>query len=436
MPDEPPRLLRLLLKGAGIAFAIQVGGAGLRYVSQVFFARWLGPHEYGEYAFAISWAFLLSTVAMLGLHVVVLRFMPEYETRGRWKLYRGIFLRTRQLVLLAGVAIAAVGTAASAVRPVPEVDRATFWIALWLIPIFAMQTLQASVGRSLRRMVVAYGPSLVSQPVLGLLLAYLLDVILGGLSSETLLVAVAAAALIVTGAHAVLLERSLPGEARRLRPEYETRKWMLVGVPLLLTSGFITVLSQVDVICLGYLRGAFDAGIYHAARRTATLVSFILLAMNSMSAPMISSLHAAGDRAGLQRLVGSAVRWTVWPSVAVAAVLWLFARPVLALFGEPFEGAVAPLAILVAAHLVNAVAGPVGILMNLTGGERAAALVYGVAAAANVALNILLIPPLGGVGAALATAGSMILWNVWLLVLVRRRLGITLFLASGSARAD
>ncbi|MGW8268779.1 MAG: flippase, partial [Longimicrobiales bacterium] len=129
-------------------------------------------------------------------------------------------------------------------------------------------------------------------------------------------------------------------------------------------------------------------------------------------------------KVAIQALVTRVARWTFWPSLALAAILVLGAGPVLDLFGEGFARARWALAILVLGQVVNAAMGPVGHLMNLTGHGRESAVVYGTAAGVNVGLNLLLIPAMGMEGAAVATATSVILWNLWLFALVRRRVGV------------
>ena len=111
----------------------------------------------------------------------------------------------------------------------------------------------------------------------------------------------------------------------------------------------------------------------------------------------------------------------------MAGILIVAADPVLTLFGEGFSVGRWALMILVLGQLVNAGMGPVGHLMNLTGHGRQSAVVYGTAAGVNVILNLLLIPRMGLEGAAVATAFSMVLWNLWLFVLVQRKVGIHSF---------
>jgi O-antigen/teichoic acid export membrane protein len=72
--------------------------------------------------------------------------------------------------------------------------------------------------------------------------------------------------------------------------------------------------------------------------------------------------------------------------------------------------------------MVDVVCGPVGLLLIMTGHERTSARVVAVTTALNVALNAALIPAFGGVGAASATACSIVVRNLVLVVTARRRL--------------
>ena len=92
-------------------------------------------------------------------------------------------------------------------------------------------------------------------------------------------------------------------------------------------------------------------------------------------------------------------------------------------FDQALLGAAAPGDVLQHPH---AAAGPVGYIMALSGHERVSAKVFGASAALNLVLNAIGIPVLGMEGAAIATAVTMAFWNVWLILEVRRRLGISL----------
>ena len=102
----------------------------------------------------------------------------------------------------------------------------------------------------------------------------------------------------------------------------------------------------------------------------------------------------------------------------------LAAPLLLSIFGPEFSDAATPLRILAIGYLVSAFCGPVGTVLNMTSAQRSSGVVMLVAVAVDILLLILLIPPLGATGAAISTASSMVIWNVSMAVVARRRLGV------------
>jgi O-antigen/teichoic acid export membrane protein len=100
---------------------------------------------------------------------------------------------------------------------------------------------------------------------------------------------------------------------------------------------------------------------------------------------------------------------------------------VLKLFGPDFEAGYPTLLVVLAGLVLRSATGPVEYLLNMTGHHRDTVRVYGVCALGNIGLNLLLIPAYGIIGAALATYAAMLSANLWLYVLVRRRLGVNAF---------
>jgi O-antigen/teichoic acid export membrane protein len=175
---------------------------------------------------------------------------------------------------------------------------------------------------------------------------------------------------------------------------------------------------------LGILTTPAEAGIYFAAARVAALTTFAQTAVKAIASPLVSKVFAEGDPRRLQRLATGIVQLSFWPSLLAALVMIVFGEPILALFGPEFVAARLPLTLLVCGYLMNAAAGAVGILLNMTGHQNATARVFTIAALLNIVLNLLFIPRFGTVGAALSTALTMAIWNVWLSALVQRRLGL------------
>jgi O-antigen/teichoic acid export membrane protein len=410
---------------AGTVLGARVVGAGLSYVVQVLFARWAGPEHYGAYSYAMAWTALLSTFGGLGFQQAVLRFLPAYEQAGKWGLFRGVVRRGQHVVSAAGGLLGAGGIAAACVLK----DGSPYTVPLalgfaFLLPraLLALQT-QMCVARRQTR--VAYVLPRLLRPLSMMGGAALL--VLGIGASLSAAAAVLLASLPVLPIWLVqrwAFRRALPAAATDASPTYASATWLRAALPMLLVTGFSVVLGQTDLLMLGLFVDPGQVGVYRVASKTASVVLFPLFAVNAVMAPRFAEAYAAEDPDRLQRLASTAVRWTVGGSVLAALGLLATSSFVLGLFGPSFLRAFPMMAILIGGHLANAAAGAVGPLLTMTDHQDESAVVYGGCAALNVGLNAVGIALFGPVGAAIATAGSTVLWNVGLFRVVTRKLNI------------
>jgi O-antigen/teichoic acid export membrane protein len=416
---------KTLARGAGVAFMLQVAGAGLAYLLQLLFARWMGPSEFGEYTYLIGWSTIAAVVTGLGLATAVLRFVPAYSAHDDWQRLRGLLRMSMLGTCIASGGVAIVGTAiVAALHSSNVIGNWNALIALWMIPLFSVMTLQQEAARALRRIGLAYAPSLVLRPLFAILGAGAYIALGGQLESTIALGVTLGAMALAIGAQALDFWRRLEAPVRVAPPRYETRQWLRTALPLLLVASFVVILLQTDVVMVGAIMGHRAAGLYGAAAKTASLVGLVLIAVSAIAAPVFSSLFVQERQEDLQRLVATLAHWIFWPSLLISLFLAAFAKPVLGLFGAQFASASSVLVILLVGQVINAGAGSVGWLLLVTGNQDQAAWAYGWSAAVHVALLAIMIPLLGIDGAALATTVSYSLWNVWLHSLVVRKLNV------------
>lgn len=417
----------ILARGASGAFVVNVAGTGVNFGVQILLARLLGAQSYGDYVYALTWINILVLLGKLGLDTAALRFVSAYSGRGEWGLLRGFLRRSTQIVLGASAAIALVVAASVWFllgRLGPELSF-TFLAACLVLPVMAVLEVRVAYLQATKRVVQAKGPHTVLRPLLlgvGVALVALtpLDALSAPVAMVVTLVATAGALALTSW----YWGHALPAPARGAGAEYETLAWSRVGWSLLLVSGLLLVLNQTDIIMIGYYLGTKEAGIYATASRVATLTLFGLTAVSTIAAPMFSEFYSQGRMGELQRVVTLAARGIMAFSVPVSLVMVLFGGPLLSLFGPEFAAGYWPLVILTAGQLVNASVGSVGFLMSMTGHQGEAARVFAGAAVVNVVLNAALIPLLGTVGSALATAATTAGWNVILALYVWKRLRV------------
>ena len=207
---------------------------------------------------------------------------------------------------------------------------------------------------------------------------------------------------------------------RRLRPR-QVRVWLSLSTTMMITPVFYFVLSETDILCLGFFSDPADVGLYNVARRLAELMQFAYVAVNTLLLPRIAAAHAARDTARMQAIVDTMNILVLIPASLVLVVLAGGGRSVLSLFGPEFVGGWVVVLMLVVPRFIDLVLGPASEVLMMTGDQRRVARINIAAGLANLGLNLLLVPAWGALGAATATAVTMIGWKSVLYVLCRRR---------------
>ena len=428
--------LRRLLKSASGTAVLQATSAGAGFLTAFLLARFLGQDGYGRYAFSFAWAGVLGLVATIGADRFLVRSIAVYEVQGRWGLMKGLLRRTNQLVLMTSSAIALGGCTVAVFWLSPSL-RLPFCLAMLIVPLTALTLLRQGAMQAIGRVVTGQIPEFFIRPLLivaGILLLELLGVLTPAVALGVNVFAVAAAFTIGT----VWLLRALPDELRGVPPRYATGEWIRASLPMMLIVGVWMLNSYIGTLVTGTLAGPSAAGVYSVVQNGASVIVLFLVAVNMPLAPAVARLHAQGDRARLERTTERLALVGLLVSLPVCAALALFPGFFLGFFGPGFRAGSTALTIVAIGQLVNAAAGPSGNVLIMTGQERVAARAVGAGAGANLLLAIVLVPPLGVTGSAIAFASSLALWNFALVVIARRRLSVnvTAFRRLSMARSD
>jgi O-antigen/teichoic acid export membrane protein len=206
--------------------------------------------------------------------------------------------------------------------------------------------------------------------------------------------------------------------------EYQPGVWLAIALPIFIVEGFFNLLTNIDIIIVGYLQAPEQVAIYFAAVKTLALVHFVSFAVRAGSAQRFSQYYAAGDHARLEAFTRDTLHWTFWPSLAMVGVLLLIGKPLLLLFGESFGGGYWLLFILSVGLIFRAAIGSAESLLIMAGQQRICAAIYTVTFILNVVLNFTLIPRYGLAGAAMATSTALVLESLVLYYVTYSRLGI------------
>ncbi len=419
-----------LLRGGALSLLIQAQALPLQFVVAVVLARRLGPVGFGVYSFMLAAVGLVQVMPLSGLDQMVLRFTAQYCATADWERLRGLWRLAWRASLVYAVPSAALALVCAGLGGrigLGAIAASALAASALLLLVLPLGTFYAAALRGVHPGVLSQVPGSVVRPWLFALLllgVFVLRPARVGPDAVLLLQGLASVGVVLVARH--WLRRHQPAALAGAGVRRETATWLRAVVPYALMGGLMLINVQADLLLLGVLGGARDAGIYKVAVQAASLVVMPLNAANMFVAKHIVTLHAKGDRGGLQRLLRLSSRSTLLVSALIALVIGIGAPWLIGpVFGRAYLGAYAPMLVLCAAQLVNVSVGSVGLVLNMTGGEGAAARAAGVAAALNILLNLLLIPRWGSLGAAAATLITMIHWNGLMYFQVRRRLGVS-----------
>lgn len=414
-------------KAAALALGIRLASAALAYASQAVIARFIGPHEFGIFAFAWIWFLVIAAVANLGFGDSTLRFVPALRARGEIDHVRGFVRFAPGIVVISSTAAALL--AVMIVQLAGDAWLGSGYVLpltlmALTIPLVSMQSILEGLGRSFDWIFAALAPIYVIRH--GLILVFVAAAVVLGLTPNAGLafgcVTLAVAVSLVWQAWAVgrRFRKAVAPGPRAYRPA----EWIAGSLPFAALHGAGVVFSFADVIVLSFFADPAETAVYFAATRIIQVVNLIPYAARVAGSHRFSAAHAQGALDQIQRLAGQMALMTFASAAVCLAALGLGGDLLLSLFGDGFEAGYVPLLILALGILAAMAAGPAEEILNMTGHGALSAWSSVALVAISIALNVALIVPFGVNGAAAATAIALAGRGAWLSFMVRRRFGI------------
>jgi O-antigen/teichoic acid export membrane protein len=417
-----------LLRGASIAGVLKALSAVLAFGLSVVLGRVLGADAAGVYFLAFTTATIAATVGRAGLDRAALRFIASYASAEQWAdvsaVYRTMlaiglvcsFLVSAALYLAADFLANVMFSDLRLITPLRIMAVAVVPLSLGVLVSHALLGLSQIRDSILVSTIVPTGLALVGTLILGSMWE---------VSGATVAYLASVGVALVYGWRA--WRRAVEGHNPTRLPKKDgslTKPLVKSGAPLLIGALLQLVIGMSGTLMLGIWAENADVSRYAIAWRTATLISFILLAVNTIAQPKFAELYARGDIASLASTAHKAT--LLMTALATPVFLAFLTAPefVMGVFGSDFADAGMTLQILSIGQFVNVAMGSVGVLLVMTGHDSDYRNVQVIGACVVLILNIMLIPRYGDIGAAFASASALIVQNILFGFFVWAKLGI------------
>ena len=440
-----------VIRAASWTATFKVVGLCISFFSSTIMATLYGASAIGILVVAFTVVNIAILIVKFGTDLSVVRLVATSRAVGGAKAVGAVYWKVISMVAPLSVAAAVVVMVSSPyiaehVFRKPHVAEAIAVMALGL-PFTALTGVHLSALRGIKKIEVwslmqtVVVPALMLTALLGITFLVLRD-------EMTPVYAAVAAAVAGGGISAALWFRHLSNLAREpevpkvkatlrgeaLRPQrvetanHPTRRAIiLLSLPMFMTSAMQQILNTGDNFFLGIFASTTELGVYNIVFKLSAITGIMLFGVNSIILPKFAEMHALNDEEGLRRLVQFAAKLAFWLTLPVLAPLVLFPGQLLGLFGEEFTTGSQALIVLCLSQLFNAACGSTGPMLNMTGHQKVMQYIMLTVAVLNLVLNFFLVQAYGIMGAAVASAASVICLNAATSVAIYRLFGYWIF---------
>ncbi len=408
----------------GLAGAVLAGLGGL--VLTIVVSRMLPAAEAGVYFTSVAAFTITATVLVLGSDTGLVRSLAGARAAGRPELLRP-YLR----VVLAPVTVAAAGVSLTVWLFAEPLSRIVFAGAEQALMAQAMRLLAPFLLAATLSVVLLNGASrglgtlrtftAVQQIFLPGVRPVLVGAVLvgagavwgaGGRTAQLALLAWAAPLLVALVVAARAVHHRLPDAAATsagvVVPDHLGRRFWRATAPRGLAATFEVLIVWSDVVLVTALLGPVRGGIYAAASRFVTSGSFALQAVRLSVGPLLAGAFARGDVEQAAQVHRLSIRWAILSTWPVYLAMGAFAPGVLALLGPDYAEAAGALSVLCLAMLGVVATGNANTVLNMAHRSHWAAANTALATVLMLGLDLLLVPRIGILGAAVGWSAAML----------------------------
>jgi O-antigen/teichoic acid export membrane protein len=412
--------------GAVVVFLGSVLGQGISLLSQVFIARSLGPSIFGQIALALTIATVAAQLSAIGLPEGITRQLASSQSRSD----REDIIRSGVLMLLVSSTVGASIIYLFRDNFVSQLGNSGLGLALSLFSILVLcqplSHVPISILRSRKESTKAtilrdLAPKAIAATCL--IVVFSLGFRYEGAVSYWIVQPIAILILSPLFLHNFSIGSIFRIPSKDVFTDLFSFSW-----PLAIETGFLLMMSNFDILMLGYFLTSADVGYYRAVQPISFALGLILSSSVFIYLPTATELFSNSQFEELDQLFKSVTKWSSIATIPLAS-LFIFesSNLVTLLFTREYISASLPLSILSVGMLLRVVVGPNGATVKAIGETQIDLYATGTAAAANILLNILLIPRFGIQGAAMATSISFLIYNTIELVVIHRTVSIQPF---------
>ena len=360
----------------------------------VAFARYLGPADYGKYAFATAFLLLFAIISDLGLNSLTMREVARYKDKTSFYFGNSLVMKLLLSVSMLFLVFAALKIMGYPKETCHIVYVLAFGSVITTLGGICLSIFMGYEHREYEAITNVFGTLMFV--FLGFIGIYL------NLRLIEIVLLFVISYILKASCGYLLMIRKICKPKIEVKPESWLRLLRL-AVPFALAAFFFSLYFNIDMTMLSYMKGDEVVGWYAAAYRFISILIIFPGAFMGALWPIFSRLHIqAKDK--LIFMHEKSVKYLLIVALPVAFGTTLIADSlVLALFGYEYANSIIALQILIWAGAMLFITYTWGSVLGAIDKPELTAYSLLICVIVNVSLNLYLIPHYSYVGAAIAT---------------------------------
>lgn len=406
-----------LIKKGSIAFIYRILNMTAAYFLLYIISRHYGRDGMGVYTLMIAYISILGVVGALGMNTAIIRFTSQYKSKNKTVLAGTLYKSTLKFTIPFSILLAVILLLFSkfvAVKLYEDADLILpFRIISFTLPFMVLLLINVEFIRGLKNIKIS---ELFRNLSTNLITLVLILITIRFLSDNYYLILFYGIGVIISS---LATSISVFGKIKNLRhitieksESVSLKSYFLISLPMILTSVMMIINGRIATITLGLFYTTGLIGIFGAAFRISVITDFVISALKTIAMPKISELFWNNETQELKHLIQVSTRIIFFTSFPITIILLLFPGPILSVLGKEFVQGADVLRILAIGQFISASSGLVGAFLNMTGNHVVFTKLALVSVVIAVILCFTLIPPYSITGAAIATVGGMLIWNI------------------------
>lgn len=411
--------LQKIAKGSTVVFIGTIVSLLLGFLARVIMVRFSTQSEYGVYSLALTIVSIGTTVSTLGLEEGNTRYIAYLRGKNEKKGIHDTIFSSIIIALIASILVVCLVFFASdylAMKIFKEPDISfVLKIMSISIPFTVLINIIVSIFRGFDKTFVKVYFNSILRPALYLLLLGI-TIILGHSFVE--MISVYVISLLITFLLLfIYFMKNTPIKLilRQAKINHNTKKILQFSIPLLTVSLLLTVMSWTDTLMLGYFKTAEIVAAYSAAYPLANLLSPGINSIGFLYVPIIANLYGKNNIKEIEYINGNSTKWCFIITLPIFFIFFLFPEFILNyIYGPHYVSSSSVLQILSMGFVMNSFFGLNYYTLMAAGKSRLLMNCSLISTIINIFLNLILIPSFGMVGAAVASAVSFTLIEIYM----------------------